>query len=109
MRSDIRVREVIDNAVTTGAGTVVACSALKAQYRAILAEGLADVSFVFLHTDRAILSARLDHRAGHFAGSALLDSQLQTLALPRDGLVLDASLSVDRLVDLIVAGASLQP
>ena len=105
----LRVRRLIEDAIAKRAGAVVACSALKAQYRSVLGEALDEVQFVFVHADADVLRARLENRPGHFAGAALLDSQLETLELPPDGLVLDASLSVDQLVDLIVSTRTLQP
>ncbi|CAN5831823.1 gluconokinase [soil metagenome] len=105
----LRVRRVIEEAIARRTGAVVACSALKAQYRLVLGEALDEVEFVFLHADRDVVRSRLEHRAGHFVGVALLDSQLQTLELPLDGLVFDASLGVDDLVELIVSTRTLQP
>jgi gluconokinase len=97
----LRVRRVIEQAIDARTGAVVACSALKARYRTVLAEGLDEVRFVFLHGP-GVVRARLEHRAGHFAGASLLESQLQALELPADALVLDASLNVDDLVRMIV-------
>ena len=99
---------MIRDAVEAQTGTVVACSALKEGYRTLLADGLVGVRFVLLHADASVLRARLEHRAGHFAGTSLLDSQLDALELPVDGLVLDASLDVDDLVRLIVASTGIK-
>ena len=59
-------------------GAVLACSALTPAYRLRLTDGL-DVSFVLLDVPAAELERRLRHRHGHFAGAALLPSQLTTL------------------------------
>ena len=98
-----RVRAVIEWALSEGAGAVIACSALKARYRATLSEGLSGVRFVFLEADRTLLLERLSERTGHFAGASLLDSQLEALEPPMDGLSLDASQPVSVLVDAIVS------
>ena len=97
-----RVRAVIERAVVDRSGAVVACSALKERYREILTEGLDGVRFVFLDADRALLLERLAARRNHFAGPALLDSQLEALEVPEDALRLNASLPVAQLVDAIV-------
>jgi carbohydrate kinase (thermoresistant glucokinase family) len=76
-------------------GIVVACSALKASYRTILAGSLPDVLFVALVAPPAELEARLEARPDHFAGSALLDSQLDTLELDDDVVVIDGTQPVD--------------
>jgi gluconokinase len=59
-------------------GAVLACSALTAAYRTHLTAGL-EASFVLLEVPPAELDRRLRHRHGHFAGAALLPSQLATL------------------------------
>ena len=96
-----RVRAVIADALANGRGAVVACSALKAKYRRILSEGLDPVRFVFLHADRELLQKRLEERVGHFAGPALIDSQLAALERPNEALNLDASGPVAELVSTI--------
>lgn len=65
-------------------GLVLACSALKVVYRQQLAHGLpaGTVRFVHLHGDRALLTARLGARTGHYMPARLLDSQLATLEEP---------------------------
>jgi gluconokinase len=69
---------------------VLACSALKASYRAALHVD-ARVRFAFLNADAGLLQERLAGRAGHYFNPALLQSQLETLEPPQDALVVDAS------------------
>jgi gluconokinase len=99
----LRVRGVIDQAIRDGADAVIACSALKERYRATLSSGLPGIRFVHLTGDPALLRERLARRAGHFAGSGLLDSQLAALEPPQQALTLDVSLPVDALVDIIAS------
>lgn len=56
----------IDASRAEGADVVLACSALKARYRDVLAAGRTDVHFVHLTGDEALLRRRLEDRAGHF-------------------------------------------
>jgi gluconokinase len=98
-----RVRALIEEAVEDRAGAVVACSALKARYRATLGQGLPGIRFVHLTGAASLLRRRLEQRAGHFAGAGLLETQLAALEPPEDALTLDVSLPVDALVDAIVA------
>ena len=65
-----------------GPGLVVACSALKASYRAALAKPGEPVRFLWLDVPAAVLRDRLAARAGHFAGASLLPSQLDALEPP---------------------------
>ena len=63
---------------------VVACSALRAQYREIL-DSAGEVTFVYLHGTRETLLSRLKSRSkssDHFMPSSLLDNQLETLEPP---------------------------
>ena len=62
-----------------GRGIVVACSALKREYRDVLREGIDDLFFVYLAGSRELLASRLSHRSDHFMPASLLDSQLATL------------------------------
>jgi carbohydrate kinase (thermoresistant glucokinase family) len=57
---------------------VVACSALKRSYRAVLAPDV----LVYLHGSKALIGARLRARKGHFMPPTLLDSQFATLEPP---------------------------
>ena len=66
----------------TGTGLVVSCSALKRAYRDVLRSADADLRFVHLTGDRALISQRLSQRVGHYMPSSLLDSQLATLEVP---------------------------
>ena len=77
---------------------VVACSALRARYREELRGDLRTVRFVYLKADEATLRRRLTDRAGHFAGPALVQSQLAALEEPEDGLTVDATAPPERIV-----------
>src|SRR3954462_4844620 len=73
-----RIREARDS----GAGVVVACSALKRRYRDILRASAPELQFVFLNGAPALIAARLAGRRAHFMPPSLLDSQLETLEEP---------------------------
>lgn len=64
---------------------VLSCSALKRSYREVLRAGAPDlVTFVLLHGPRELLMGRMSGRDDHFMPVELLDSQLETLELPKD-------------------------
>ena len=85
-----------------GESAVVACSALNEYSRTELQRGLPDVRFAYLKADPQTLRQRLATRTGHFAGPALVESQLATLEEPHDNaLTLDASQPVDDIVAAI--------
>ena len=66
-------------------GGVVACSALKQRYRAILREGSPGVRVVYLKADREAIEKRLSARVGHYMPPSLLASQLAALEEPCTG------------------------
>lgn len=79
-------------AALEGTSLVVACSALKQRYRDVLRGSGLDVRYVYLRADPELLDERLRTRVGHFAGRALLGSQLRDLEPPGAGaLTLEAS------------------
>ena len=81
---------------------VLACSLLTPAYRfAVLSGYEPNVRLVYLKASRQLLAARLTSRTGHFAGVALLDSQLALLEEPSDALSVDASQPPEELVRTI--------
>ena len=96
-----RVRALSLEALDAGEAVVVACSALRQTYRERLAPD--DPRFVFVHLDVPpdVLARRLSGRRSHFAGPALLTSQLATFEPPHDALVVDGRLTVGELVECI--------
>ena len=80
-----------------GESVVLACSALKESYRDRLRVD-ERVRFVVLRADPDVLRRRLADRPGHYFAPSLLASQLETLEMPSDALILDASGSPSVLV-----------
>jgi len=106
---------VIARCVAEGAPGVLACSALRRDYRRALVPPDAPagaVRFVYLHAEPALLAARLAGRPGHFFAPALLPSQLAALEEPGAGepapvLTLDATRTPDALVRVVRAALGL--
>jgi carbohydrate kinase (thermoresistant glucokinase family) len=92
---------VVAAAIARREPLVVACSALHERYREVLRGTLRGVRFVYLKADAATLRDRLTTRTGHFAGPALVQSQLAALEEPRDALTIDATRPVDEIVDAV--------
>jgi gluconokinase len=95
-----KLRQLIVDSLERREHLVLACSALTRAHREALAGGLRRVRFLYLKTNRAVLKDRLASRPGHFAGPALLDSQLATIEepLPDEALVVDATADIDTIV-----------
>jgi gluconokinase len=95
------IRDALRDSLAHGERVVLACSALKEEYRRVLVPPNArrdQVGFVYLHASPTLLRARLAHRVGHFAGPELVDSQLKTLEEPADALWVEASSSPEEIV-----------
>jgi gluconokinase len=105
----LALRRAIVDWLERGVDAVLACSLLTHAHRAAVLADLHShfrpslVKLVYLRASRHVLHARLMARTGHFAGVALLDSQLALLEEPHgedpsDLLTLDAAESPDQLV-----------
>lgn len=101
------VREVMVEHSASGRSAVVACSALKNDYRELLLVGQADARLVYLRATREVLERRLAERRGHFFDPNLLASQLETLEEPEEALVVDADRELEAVVDAVVVGLGL--
>ena len=90
----------ISDSLQAGDSAVLACSALKQDYRDTLSIG-DEVYFVYLHGDREMIAERLRARSDHYMNPQLLNSQFETLEEPQDALAIDATLPVDDIVQKI--------
>jgi len=78
----IAIAQHITAATRNEEALVVACSALKRQYRDILRGDVANPIFVYLSGDKALIESRIKLRRNHFMPGVLLDSQFATLETP---------------------------
>lgn len=82
-------------------GLVLACSALKQQYRETLIKNVSSPVFIYLKGDFSTIWARHEKRQDHyFQGKDMLKSQFDTLQEPMWGNVItvDVSLTVEEVV-----------
>lgn len=82
------LRRMIADAIKTGKNIVLACSALKRNYRDLLRVG-PEVRFVYLKVPPPMLHERLQARRGHYMTEQMLTSQLATLQEPQHAVVID--------------------
>ena len=95
-----------------GRSAVLACSALKRQYRDTLRGGTPNLRPIHLSGPRALLAQRMAARQGHYMPASLLDSQLATLEAPgpdERAIVLDADIPIDTLVQRALAALQVSP
>jgi gluconokinase len=91
------LRSLIARWIAEGTNAVLACSALKREYRERLLVG-SEVHFVHLKGDWALLQERMRARHGHFMAERMLASQLATLEEPEDAVVVDVDRSPEKIV-----------
>ena len=96
------LRKIVTRSLDQGTFTVIACSALKAAYRAVLQGGDARVQFVHLTGPRSVIEERLEARRNHFMPLTLLDSQLATLEPPPDALTFSSEKSPEEIVNALI-------
>lgn len=84
---------------------VIACSALKYEYRNLIRESCSDAIFIHLNGNRETLQSRLQSRSDHFMPVSLLNSQLETLEELRSnetGISINIENSPDQIVDMAI-------
>lgn len=88
-----------------GGGAVLACSALKQSYRALLLSRVRRGRIVYIDVERAELQRRLEARRGQheFIGSftRILDEQFRDLEKPDDAIVVVGSRPQDESLELV--------
>src|SRR5689334_7534630 len=77
-----KLRRLIEHCVAENRNAVLACSALKREYRDRLCVG-SQVKFVFLRGEYALIKQQLRARHGHFMNPGLLRSQFADLEEPQ--------------------------
>jgi|TARA_B110000977_G_scaffold112740_1_gene146015 carbohydrate kinase (thermoresistant glucokinase family) len=97
----------INRWTTMGVGVVLACSALKQQYRERLGIDQVNVLGVLLHGEAAVIENRLQARHHEFMPAGLLSSQLSTLELPFNGPTIDIDQTPQDILDEIARTVAL--
>jgi gluconokinase len=84
------LQDAITGWLASGEDVVLACSALKQSYRAVLLVNQ-QVKLVYLRATPELITARLAARTGSYMSPHLISSQFETLEEPPDALVVDAA------------------
>ena len=92
------LRTYISESLDKGESCIVACSALKKAYRTILGIDQKSVISIYLKGTRDLLQDRLSQRTHRYMNDCLLDSQLETLEAPHDGIVVDIENAPEEIV-----------
>lgn len=81
---------------------VLACSALKENYRAQLLDGLDGFVIVHLAGSYDLILRRMSERAEHFMKPEMLASQFAALEPPPNALTVDVSMPLEEAVEMIL-------
>lgn len=83
-------------------GCIIACSALKEDYRSILTNGIENESnWIFLSGTYDQVDTRLQQRQNHFMSSELLQSQFDTLEEPKEAIKIDIGQTPNDIIEMI--------
>jgi len=97
-----KLHELISQTLHLNKSGILACSALKSQYRQILRGESDEVLFIYLAGDYDCIQNRIQQRQGHFMNADLLLSQFETLEEPKDALRIDVCLTPEQIVEEIL-------
>lgn len=98
LNRELRTRSV------SGEQVVLACSALKKNYRAAISANLSQVHWIFLEGSFELIAARLRARPNHYMPESLLRSQFEALERPAAAITISTELSAEEQVDAALYG-----
>ncbi len=93
----------IENWNQSGANSILACSALKSEYRKMLWVDQKTVFTVYLKGDISLLADRMQKRTGHYMKFDLLQSQVNTFEEPEDGFTVHIDQTPEQIVENIIS------
>lgn len=96
------LRHLIDNLQNQQENAIIACSALRKDYRKLLQNNDKNITFIYLQGTYQKIQERLQQREGHFMRVEMLNSQWQALEIPEDAIRIDISLSPAEIVNKIL-------
>lgn len=96
------LRRHIEDQIQGNHNLILACSALKKSYRDILGIDQKQVISVYLKGSPELLQERISHRTHQYMNESLLQSQLQTMEEPEDGLIVSIDQTPEMICDEII-------
>lgn len=99
------LHDLIGGLSSQGRMAVIACSALKNEYRRFLSDGNPGLVFVYLRGDFDLIWRRLSARKDHYMKASMLQSQFGDLEEPPPGeaLTVDINRPPREILDIILA------
>lgn len=96
------LREKMDGERKRGRGAIFACSALKERYRDILVGGKTDTILIHLVGSREKLRERAGKRVHQYMPASLLDSQFDSLEIPKGAITISVDGSVEETMSAVL-------
>jgi gluconokinase len=96
------LNDLIAENLNEGTSLLLACSALKQEYRDQLTEGNPGTIFIHLKGDYDFIFKRMQARTGHYMKAELLLSQFETLEEPAEALTIDIKQNLDAIIEEII-------
>lgn len=98
------LHDLIADSLERNQSAVLACSALKQQYRERLLDDNDGTMLVYLRGSYDLIRKRMTRRHGHFMKAGMLRSQFDALEEPTDAFVIDVNDDLESSVASIVQG-----
>ena len=97
------LQKIISETIDAQKSGVMACSALKSQYRQLIAgDYSAKITWIYLRGDYNTIYERIQKRQNHFLKENLLLSQFETLEEPTNALIIDVCLQPKDIIEQII-------
>ena len=87
--------------LSVGRHLVLACSALKASYRAQLLEGMDEIAVIYLQGSYDLIWSRMSTRERHYMKPEMLQSQFDALEEPQNAIMLDIRMPLKDMIEAI--------
>jgi len=99
----VSLHKLVSGKLKADENLVLACSALKSNYRQLLRSGNDGLVFVFLKGDIDLIWGRMETRNDHYMKSEMLKSQFEILEPPKNALHIDIDRPITEIVREISA------
>jgi len=96
------LHDLISSSLKQNKSGVLACSALKEQYRQQLMNGNDGVQLLYLKGSYDLIWSRMETRTDHYMKPHMLHSQFEALEEPSNALTVDISLSVEEILQFVI-------
>lgn len=97
------INTIANKTLAANTSAVIACSALKKQYRDIISMNIGESIFwIYLHGTKDLIQQRMTARKNHYMPVALLQSQFDILEIPNESIKIDISLDPQTMVNTIL-------